>query len=147
VSLAVELSDNHRRSLSVTCRLVEKAIVEIEAILKGPPVPMLTSHMESTYSDTERRRLLAELQRLKEQNQAMFDGLVLDPETTTDRQIVEAKLNHLWVILEDSKPEHMKGYGTMPQDTAEVVSNHVALLIGTVSQLLRQDITEDQAQK
>lgn len=130
------LPDNHRRSLSVTCRFVEKALYEIEELLANAPLPMLANHLELTYSREEKEKLLTGIHRLREQNRDMFVALDLESETVTDRQIIEAKLNHLWVVLEGSKAKHLKGYGPLPTDSARIVNHYVEALSRTVGELL-----------
>jgi hypothetical protein len=73
----------------------------------------------------------------------MFEALSLVATTISDRQIVEANLSHLWVILQDSKPEHLKRFGALPQEIAREVDRHVQALLNTVSQLLALHTRQD----
>ena len=140
--MSISLPDNHRRSLSVTCRLVEKALFEIEELLTGIPRESLTNPIQMTYEPAERKRLLDYVQTLRQQNRELFFRFNLEADSISDKQIVKAKLNHLWVILEDSTAEHMKGFGRLPDEMAGDVNRRINALAKTVAEMIHLSVAD-----
>jgi len=125
----IRLPDNHRRSLSVTARMVEQTLEEMEELLRNRGEGRLTSKIEPTYSEPERARLLAAISEMRQANAEMFQTLSLEPSRYAEDHIITAKNAHLWTILVDSKSRRLKGLGELPADLARTVDVHVNRLL------------------
>lgn len=123
------LPDNHRRVLSVTARMVEQALEDMEVLLRTGRNGRLTEQIEPTYSESERIKLLSAIAKMKELNARMFRTLNLEPSYYTEEQIIVAKKTHLWTVLVDSKPKGMKGFGTLTPEQAHAVDIHIDTLL------------------
>lgn len=124
-----KLSDNHRRSLSVTAKTVEETIDQLEALLHAKPSSKLMRKISRTYTPEERARLLAVLKELRDANETMIRDLELRTELLDESQIAGAALARLWLILADSLSEKMKGFGTIKSETAHRIDKHIALML------------------
>lgn len=130
-----KLSENHTRSLSVTSRLIEKSINDIELVLNGFRKNYLTEIIEPSYSKEEREKILKRLWELKEVNQQMFQSLSLEPNKLTEERVVFAQLSYLWTILLDSKPEKLKRYGDLAEHNAKSIDEFIEKLLMIIDKL------------
>lgn len=129
------LPDNHRRVLAVTARIVEQALDEIEALLLRTSNRRLTERIEHTYSETERRRLLDTVAKMKEATAGMFTALHLEPAHYTEDQIIAAKRTRLWTVLVDSKSKGTKGFGKLSAEQARLLDFHIDKLLELLKEI------------
>ena len=130
-----KLQDNHTRSLSVTSKLIEKSINEIESILKQDYKNNFVEIIEPVYSNEEREKFFELLKELKEANKKMFLSLKLKPNRLTEDRVVFAQLNYLWTILLDSKSEKLHRYGDLAEQDGEIVDEHIDKLLAIIEKL------------
>lgn len=131
------LPDNHNRSLSVTSRIIERKINEMEFVLNGIYKNNFAEIIKSSYTKKERDEILKLLTELKEENENMSHALELKPNTLIEDWIIFAQLNYLWTILIDSKSNKLKKYGDLPQDSTELIDNFIEKLLTTVEKIKR----------
>ena len=113
------LDELHARRLATVAIIFESALERMELVLKSlesrygeGPSPVQAEHIALAREKmrTIRTRLSASLNR--------FSIQLRKPEP---RQILSAELSTLWVVLENARPEKMKGYGRefSPADKAD----------------------------
>ena len=113
------LDELHARRLATVAIIFESALERMELVLKSlesrygeGPSPVQAEHIALAREKmrTIRTRLSASLNR--------FSIQLRKPEP---RQILSAELSTLWVVLENARPERMKGYGRefSPVDKAD----------------------------
>ena len=113
------LDELHARRLATVASIFESALDRMELVLKSlespygdGPSPVQAEHIRLAREKmrTIRTRLSASLNR--------FSIQLRKPEP---RQILAAELSTLWVVLENARPERMKGYGRefSPVDKAD----------------------------
>jgi len=113
------LDELHARRLATVAIIFESALDRMELVLKSlespygdGPSPVQAEHVALAREKmrTIRTRLSASLNR--------FSIQLRKPEP---RQILAAELSTLWVVLENARPERMKGYGRefSPADKAD----------------------------
>ena len=113
------LDELHARRLATVAIIFESALDRMELVLKSlespygeGPAPVQAEHVGLAREKmrTIRTRLSASLNR--------FSIQLRKPEP---RQILAAELSTLWVVLENARPERMKGYGRKfsPADKAD----------------------------
>jgi hypothetical protein len=129
-----ELPPNHKRILSVTVKIVEEEIEEMQQTLlmknKGT-----IKNIISDYDDTERDKILDFLKQLKSLNEKMFKELELNSENVYASQIIKAKITYLWTILENSKSAALKGYGELPSGTANSIDGFISELLFVIKEI------------
>lgn len=130
------LTEPHRRNLSVTSRVIEQAIVEIERLFERSEGGLLTSHIALTYSREKRERIIEQLQELRRTNEEMFRDLRLDAREVDAHQIIAAKLSILWTVILDSRSNKLGRYGPLDRETSATVDQHIDGLTRIVSGLI-----------
>ncbi len=132
----MHLPASHRRSLSVTARIVESSIDEIEKVLMKKEKPRSSHHITDSLDDEARRKILSTVARLREANDAMFHTLHLEPDVYSETQIVRSRIVHLWAVLRDSRSKGLKRFGEMQPEAAAEVDKNVDALLAILKDLL-----------
>jgi len=132
----MHLPASHRRSLSVTARIVEDSLDEIEKVLTKKERSKSSHRVTDSFDDATRVNILAVVGKLREANEEMFRSLRLEPNVLSETQIVRARIVHLWAVLRDSKSKGLRRFGELPPDTAAEVDRNVDSLLGILKELL-----------
>ena len=132
----MQLPASHRRSLSVTARIVEDSIEEIEKVLMKKGKPRSSHHITDSLDEAEREKILSTVARLRELNDAMFHSLHLEPNVFSETQIVRSRIVHLWAVLRDSRSRGLKRFGELPPDMAVEIDRNVDNLLAILKELL-----------
>lgn len=132
----MHLPSSHRRSLSVTARIVEDSLDEIEKVLMRKERSKSSHRVTDSFDDETRQHLLAAVNTLRETNEEMFRSLHLEPNVFSETQIVRARIVHLWAVHRDSKSKGLKRFGDLPGDAAAEVDKHVDTLLAILKDLL-----------
>ena len=114
------LDELHARRLATAAKLLGAALDRMELVLRS---------VEDSNADGEASQITVEQARVARDRMATIRSRLEDalqhfsvqlqkPEL---KQMLAAELSTLWVILENARPERMKGYGRQfaPQDRAE----------------------------
>jgi hypothetical protein len=132
----MHLPSSHRRSLSVTARIVEDSIDEIEKALMKKEKSRSSHHITDSLDEATRQKILSIVARLRESNDAMFHSLHLEPNVFSETQIVRSRIVHLWAVLRDSRSKGLKRFGELPPDAAAEVDRNVDALLAILKDLL-----------
>lgn len=132
----MHLPSSHRRSLSVTARIVEDSLDEIEKVLMKRERPKSSHRVTDSFDDAARKSILDTVAKLRESNDEMFRSLRLEPNVFSETQIVRARIVHLWAVLRDSKSKGLKRFGELPADAAAEVDRNVDNLLAILKELL-----------
>ncbi len=135
----MELSSNHKRILSVTARKVETTLNEMEEILKGKLSKNKTAQIIPDYNEEKRNELLKVIERIRTENERMFDELSLKPLELTEERVVKAKSANLWTILIDSSSAHLKNYGALPDEEAAKIDSYIDNLLTSLEILMKTE--------
>ena len=135
MSKQYELSGNHKRSLSVTSKSVEKTINDLEILLKGTNQNKITESIKRVYTDEEKEKMFNLLDELRDINEEMFESLKLKSQKLSEDRIVYANLTYLWTILIDSKSDKLKRYGNVEKENIEKIDNFIDRLLSIVEKL------------
>lgn len=130
---------NHKRSLSVTARKVEKTLDEIEAIINGDYNERLTERIIPIYTSEQKKEILDIVKLIRLENEKMFYELDLNPLELLEDRVIKAKSSYLWTILIDSTAKYLKGYGFVPKDVAKEVDSHINKLLSILDKLKNLD--------
>ncbi len=132
----MHLPASHRRSLSVTARIVENSIDEIEKVLMKKEKPRSSHRITDSLDEPTRQKILATVSRLKEANDIMFHNLHLEPDVYSETQIVRSRIVHLWAVLRDSRSKGLKRFGELQTETATEVDKNIDALLAILKDLL-----------
>jgi len=113
----INLSDNHRRSLTSTIYMVEKITFEIENELFNPTDLVMTKiASDKTEEDLERiKSVLVEIKAYVEYIAIKYN---LKPKKFDLENILRAQKTKMWEILCDSNSKGLRGYGKFPEEYA-----------------------------
>lgn len=132
----MHLPSSHRRSLSVTARIVEDSLDEIEKVLTKKERSKSSHRITDSFDETARQKILASIAKLRDANEEMFRTLHLEPNVFSETQIVRARIVHLWAVLRDSKSKGLKRFGELSPDAAAEVDKNVDSLLTILKDLL-----------
>ena len=132
----MHLPPSHRRSLSVTARIVEDSLDEIEKVLTKKERSKSSHRITDSFDETTRQKILTSVGRLRDANEEMFRTLHLEPNVFSETQIVRARLVHLWAVLRDSKAKGLKRFGELPAEAAQEVDKNIENLLTILKDLL-----------
>jgi hypothetical protein len=132
----MHLPPSHRRSLSVTARIVEDSLDEIEKVLLKKERAKSSHRVIESLDTDSKEKILTTVGKLREANEEMFRSLHLEPNVFSETQIVRSRIVHLWAVLRDSKSKGMKRFGDLPPEIAAEIDNHVDALLGILKELL-----------
>ncbi len=113
------LDELHARRLATVISVFESALDRLDMLLKtletgreGEP-----SDIKSEQAHRAREKMAAVRDRLA----ASAERFSVQARKPGPKQVVAAELSRLWVVLENARPERMKGYGRefSPQDKAD----------------------------
>ena len=135
----MELSSNHKRILSVTARKVETTLNEMEEILKGKLSKNKTAQIIPDYNEEKRNELIKVIERIRTENERMFDELSLKPLELTEERVIKAKSANLWTILIDSSSVHLKNYGALPDEEAAKIDSYIDNLLTSLEILMKTE--------
>ena len=132
----MHLPPSHRRSLSVTARIVEDSLDEIEKVLTKRDRLKSSHRITNSLNDAARLKLLATAAKLRESNEEMFHALHLEPNVFSETQIIRARIVHLWAVLRDSKSKGLRRFGELPAETAAEVDTRIDKLLAILKDVL-----------
>jgi predicted Zn-ribbon and HTH transcriptional regulator len=132
----MNLPASHRRSLSVTARIVEDSLDEIEKVLMKKEKSKSSHRITESFDETARKNILDTIAKVRESNEEMFHALHLEPNVFSETQIVRSRIVHLWAVLRDSKSKGLRRFGELPADAAAEVDSRVDKLLSILKELL-----------
>lgn len=132
----MHLPASHRRSLSVTARIVEDSVDEIEKVIRGKERKKSSHRITESFDEETRQKIFVTAARLREANDEMFRSLHLEPNVFSETQIVQARIVHLWTVLKDSRSRGLKRFGELAPEEATEVDSHVDRLLGILKEIL-----------
>ncbi len=128
------MTDSHLRRLAVTMRVLEDALLEVEAALEPGPELLMTAY-EDDIPRPAQPAIREQLRYLREEIRAVRDRYSLPGETVSKRRWMAAKLAILSVDLMEATSRHLRAYGEVPQDEQGALDHQIARLVSLVEQI------------
>ncbi len=135
MEFGILLPENHRRSLSVTAKMIEEGLDEVETRLNGSNNKKITQIVESSYDQETKEKIYGIISEIKNVNKEMFNKLSLTPQTTYEIRILQAQVAYLWSILLDSTSNKLTRYGDLTREESELIDRYVLKIIGLLEKL------------
>lgn len=114
----MELSDNHRRSISIVLQLVDKALCEWDAWIDRPPQAGVMYQQQDTLSATQKKRLRQRSSIVRQAILRLRDDLQLEPSRPATSQMIVGQATILWEMLAELNSRSLEGYGRVPEELA-----------------------------
>ncbi|GBD90666.1 hypothetical protein BMS3Abin04_01383 [bacterium BMS3Abin04] len=118
----VSLPPNHKRVISVTARLLEKELDDLENLILNDQ-HHLTKRIKKTLNPDQRKSIIEIIKKIRTENEEMFHKFDLDFEKLSEHQLMFGKVSYLITILSDSTSKGLKGYGALGQEESGILDN------------------------
>jgi hypothetical protein len=140
------LSENHRRSISTTLHLVDKALCEWERWEKGDVPSGAMYQQQDTLSRTQKRELHGKIAEVRQLIVCLRDDLQLKPSKPATSQLIVGQATVLWEMLADLESRSLQGYGNVPEELArylDPIGRQLTEEMNEISQLFSQPISNE----
>lgn len=117
----IELSENHRRSISITLQLVDKTLCEWDDWANGHLRSGVMYREQDTFSPTQKVKLREKIAAIRALMMRMRDDLQLPPSVVVTSQPIVGHSSVLWEMLVDLDSRSLRAYGEVPEDVARYV--------------------------
>jgi hypothetical protein len=115
---SIELSENHRRTISITLQLVDKALCEWEDWANGRVRSGVMYRQKDTFSSTQKSEMRNRIAKIRQSLVRLRDDLqlLINVVATTEPIIGQAAV--LWEMLTELNGRGLQGYGKVAEDLA-----------------------------
>jgi hypothetical protein len=113
---SIELSDNHRRSISITLQLVDQALCEWDDWASGRLQSGIMYRQMDTLSAIEKQQLKNKIANVRELIVRLRDDLDLEPKNVATARSIAGHASLLWEMLTELNSRGLSGYGTVPEE-------------------------------
>jgi hypothetical protein len=131
-----KLSEGHKRRLTVSLFIIEKDLRRIKSALKGGhPERAIFYRCIDNVNSASKPRIIAAISDMLNEIKEMKEILELETEDIELRADISAALDEIWVILEELRPEKLKGYGQLSESDKALIEPHVISLLNKLDEL------------
>lgn len=134
-SQKIELSENHRRAVSIVMRGVESACAEILEWLVRPSSVLIDVRADLIPNEQARLRELAE--RLRTEVREFAEKVSLDKRRMSSRRSVAAIVSAALVDLQEVQASELKGYGILAEDPKRVLDESINSMMTLFEEMRR----------
>jgi hypothetical protein len=117
----ITLSENHRRSISISLHLLDKQICQWERWVSGDLAPGAMYRQQNTLSALQKTQLRARIAKLRELIVRLRDDLQLEPDRPTTAQLIIGQATILWEMLAELNSSSLQGYGAVSPELAAYI--------------------------
>ncbi|KUO40007.1 MAG: hypothetical protein APZ16_06955 [Candidatus Hadarchaeum yellowstonense] len=132
------INEGIKRRLRVSLFIIEKDLRQIKDALKGGhPEEAIFYRYVDNVNPASKPRIMAVIADMLNEIKEMREIFELETEEIELRAKILAALNEIWVILEELRPEKLKGYGRLPGSDKALIEPHVMSLLNKLEELHR----------
>jgi hypothetical protein len=118
----VNLSENHKRSISTSLHLLDKQLCQWEQWINSPPKPGVMYQQQDTLSAEQKRELQCRIAQLRHEILRARDELKLTPARPDTSSLIAGDANVLWEMLCELNGTSLQGYGEVPAELAQYLN-------------------------
>ena len=125
-----QLNEYQARRLRVTCQYIDKLLGDIESILNSSESKAAFPRYSAEFSAEQRRTIEEYVARLRERIVRVLDaqGISAQQAPIPALHAITVALDAIGIEIEELMPEHMRGYGDLPEPAAKELSGIVEQL-------------------
>jgi len=141
ISTSIELSANHRRSISITLQLVDKALCEWDDWSKAHVQTGVMYRQHDTFSPAQKNELHLRIAKMRQAITRLRDDLALEVRILPTSQSMVGQAAVLWEMLIDLNSRSLRGYGKVPENLAQYldpIAEQLAAEMNEISRLFSQ---------
>ena len=113
------LSDSHRRVIGSGMLIIDAAAVRMLLLLEDRKSPAGMRIIEGSVTESEREQIRTRVLQLQALIASFVQKYDVQPSKKNLRRILASDVSQIWMVLEDSRPVRIRGYGAMPASSAE----------------------------
>jgi hypothetical protein len=114
----IQLNENHRRSITITLQLVDKALCEWDDWTKGKVRSGVMYCQRDTFSPAQKNDLQTKIVKIRQLMMRLRDDLQLEPTVVATSQLIIGQASVLWEILIELDSRSLQAYGKVPEELA-----------------------------
>jgi hypothetical protein len=137
----IALSENHRRSISITLQLVDKTRCEWDDWSRGSVRAGVLYRQQDTISSQQKSELQHKIVNIRQLIARLRDDLQLETSTVATAQSILGQAALLWEMLVELNSHSLGGYGKVPAQLAsylDPIGNHLAEEMNEIPRLFSQ---------
>lgn len=131
-----DLSDTHKRGISVTLTILDEALCDAEQWANGREVRSVFYKERNSLSDRQRSEILLEITRMRGLLQEMRDSLGLEPSVEDAASAIRGKCAGLWEHIVELKAKYLRKYGDVPPGFGEYIDPKADDLVRGIVRIL-----------
>jgi hypothetical protein len=138
---AFELSENHRRSISITLQLVDKTLCQWDDWTKGLLRSGVMYWQQDTFSPAQKDELRTKIVKVRELLVRLRDDLQLNPNVVATSQPMVGQASILWEMLAELDSRSLRAYGKMSEEVSrylDPIGKQLAEEMNEISRLFSQ---------
>ena len=137
----IQLHELPQRRLEATVSLVESGLDRMERLLAEGGEDGIVRAVENGLAPDLQASLLAEIRQLRRELESFAQQFSLQRRPVDIRQVLNAELSSAWVMLENCRPERMKGFGvefdSVTRDALDESVGNLVMRVLTIRAKLR----------
>lgn len=128
------LNKDQKRRLSISLRIVEENIQDIEQILHNGAYTGILYDVNCDVSPKVKEEILKKVTLIKDKIKSLSRKFTLEKEYKEARKKIFDKLSSCWEIMEGVKTKRLKKYGTVSHELDNVLDPQLNIIIDLISE-------------
>lgn len=124
--VAIKLSENHRRSISITLQLIDQALCEWGDWANGRLRSGIMYRQMDTLSAIQKQQLNNKIANIRQLIVRLRDDLDLEPKNVATARSIATRASLLWEMLTELNSRGLSGYGTVPEELGRYLDPKVS---------------------
>jgi len=113
---SIELSEHHRRSISIILQLLDEALCEWNDWSEGKVKSGVMYRESDTLSDPQKKQLREKIGMIRQLIMRVRSDLGLQPKNVATSQSIAGHTSLLWEMLTEFNSRGLSGYGRVPEE-------------------------------
>jgi hypothetical protein len=125
----IDLNEHHRRRLLVSCQYIDRLLSSIENAVADHALTAFPRYIRDINAE-ERNEVRKEVAKLRGQLLEFLRrwGIATPEPAISARHSIETSLGYIDIAVEELKPRHLRGYGTVPAPLVPELTTSVEAL-------------------
>jgi len=143
-TVAIKVSENHRRSISITLQLIDQALCEWDDWTSGRLQSSIMYREIDTLSAIQKQQLNNKIANIRQLIVRLRDDLDLEPKNVATARSIATRASLLWEMLTELNSRGLSGYGTVPEELGrylDPIGEQLAAEMDEITSLLSKPIT------
>lgn len=132
----IDISEAHKRGITVTLTLVDHTLCEVEEWVKKRQVDSIFFREHNSLSVHQQERILSEIAQMRRVLEELRRILCLEPSIEEAESAIRSMCAGLWEHLVELKARYLRRYGEVPPELAECLDPRAEQLIQGILHIL-----------